>query len=680
MLKYLIYDTETTGKDIIHDKPFFVSYAFVDEHLNMYDKNYFYINGTSVHDIENKNKFDTALQEVSTIVGANIKFDVHMLLNAGYNFKLFENKNYIDIEVLARLTINNDLQSDPKFSVALKKLGAKYLGVNCADEEHILKTELSALISKHKEGMLNYFKQHNVWDNTLTRSKETAVINKIYNNWFKCYDEFPLLNTYRKDYLKQYPAPTYADISNLKDYGLNDAVITHGLFKLFYPKIVPLQQIETLVRISEATIPLLVMERQGMVLDMQRLLNDRAVLKKEFESIHIIDPRTNTEINIGQNAKLKELYSYEAGVEVASADKKARSYILDKSPSAANAEYLSKISKYLTTYVSRMLATAHLDNGEYKVYTQYNLAGTITGRLSSDFQQFPKEPLTLRDGTVINIRSWFKVPNGSKYMFYFDYSQLELRLQCEWTAIIGDGKPDKNMARAFIPLDCHKVGNDYYLDEDPNTKWEPTDLHALTAKHAFPNVTKDDPNWSHYRSLGKRTNFAVNYGASPAKISEALDVDMDTAQRLVDGYKHAFAGVVAFGKWLNSRVHYSPSTPNLFLRRYYSINKHQLQNWLVQGSGADLLLIKLRALYNYIKLHKNWHFMITVHDEVGFVCDDTDIPTLIKEIKEIKEIMYHKLTAIEIISDVEYTTTNWGAKKDWYEDQFIQEQSKNNIA
>lgn len=87
------------------------------------------------------------------------------------------------------------------------------------------------------------------------------------------------------------------------------------------------------------------------------------------------------------------------------------------------------------------------------------------------------------------------------------YSQLELRLQCEWTNLI-NGSPDTNMARAFMPYRCTEVNGKYYLDEDPNTEWTPTDLHAMTAKLAFPNIDENHPDWKHYRSLGKRCNFA----------------------------------------------------------------------------------------------------------------------------------------------------------------------------
>jgi DNA polymerase I-like protein with 3'-5' exonuclease and polymerase domains len=145
-----------------------------------------------------------------------------------------------------------------------------------------------------------------------------------------------------------------------------------------------------------------------------------------------------------------------------------------------------------------------------------------------------------------------------------------------------------------------------------------------------------------------------------------LKVDFSTAQALVNGYKKAFAGVVAFGAWIKRRVYITDNVPNLLLRRYYSRNKHQLQNWLVQGSGADILLLKLREIFDYIKNKPHWKFMITVHDEIGFVCGDINKEQLNQEVKDIQKIMTHSMSAVDIISDVEYTTTKWSEKDEWH--------------
>jgi DNA polymerase I len=661
MIKYFIYDTETTGLNIIKDKPFLYVYGIVDDKLNLVEEGLFNINNK-----KERTKFHQYLSTIDTIVGHNIKFDIHMAINDGFDPALFADKNYIDTSVLARLVISHDIQSEGTFSVALKKLGVRYLGIDSADEERQLKAELSRLTMEHKNNMKAHFVMENLWDFSKTSTEQTKTINEIYNSWNKVFHNYKHLSKARKYFLDHNPAPTYADCSNVETYARTDIKLTHGLLKLWYPLAVKLQQVPTLKRISAATFPLVLMERLGLSVNLNQLIKDRNEILKELKVTKILDPRTLEEVKIGQHAKLKEIYEYESGLMLSSADKNTRSEIEAVSPSARTANYLAKMEKYLSTYITGILNKLQHINGEYKVYTQYNLAGTVTGRLSSDFQQFPKEPLVLENGYEVNIRSWFIVPKQSKYMFYFDYSQMELRLQCEWTNIV-NGQPDINLARAFTPYKCIQVGDDYFLEEDPSKIWEPTDLHGLTAKLAFPGITEADLDWKHYRSLGKRTNFAVNYGAAAPKIQEALKVDYPTAKALVDGYKKAFAGVVQFGKWINNRVYVTDNIPNLLLRRYYSRNKHQLQNWLVQGSGADILLEKIKEVYDYIKDKPHWNFMITVHDELGLTCDDIPNDQLKLEVEHIRQLLCYKLSAVDITADVEYTTTCWSEKQDWKE-------------
>ena len=86
---------------------------------------------------------------------------------------------------------------------------------------------------------------------------------------------------------------------------------------------------------------------------------------------------------------------------------------------------------------------------------------------------------------------------------------------------------------------------------------------------------------------------------------------------------------------------------------------------LVQGSGADLLLLKLQEVNDYIKDKPHWKFMITIHDEIGFVCADIPEALLIKEVEEIKQLLGYSLSNVDIIADVEVTTTSWSAKEDW---------------
>lgn len=234
MIKYLIYDTETVSDNLdtddinIHDhKPFMVSYVVADEKLNIVHQDYFYLTDKIKEQV-----FNYYLGAAPTIVGANIKFDVHMLLNHGYPKHAFADKHYIDVQVLARLCINSDTQTDASFRIGLKALAVKYLGVDSNAEERMLKAELSQLKSKHKLLMKDYFISLGLWDTSLSSTNATKVINEIYDNWFKSYHKYSKFTTARKQFFRKYPRPSYKDCNNVKTYAMTDAILTYKLFKL----------------------------------------------------------------------------------------------------------------------------------------------------------------------------------------------------------------------------------------------------------------------------------------------------------------------------------------------------------------------------------------------------------------------------------------------------------------
>ena len=150
--------------------------------------------------------------------------------------------------------------------------------------------------------------------------------------------------------------------------------------------------------------------------------------------------------------------------------------------------------------------------------------GTVTGRVSSDLQQQPKEALTDKEGNeVFHPRKAFLADEGWNLIF-MDFSQMELRVQAYYTLLLKEG--DLNLCRAYIPLNCRStVTGELYDYKDPEcvkrwnsgewvhnedgVVWEPIDLHAVTTFKAFPFLNNDPnhPEFKHYRTIGKRCNF-----------------------------------------------------------------------------------------------------------------------------------------------------------------------------
>lgn len=723
MPNYLFFDTETDGLHIINNRPF--SYQ-----LGHLKDSPIYLDVTT----SNTKKIIAELSKPDTwLIGHNIKFDCHMLINVGVPIKLFKDIHIVDTMFMARLAIDHDEQvGNPKFrkppiNLALKKLAEKYLGVGSRDEEAQVKEEFKKLNTKHKLEYKLFL------TDLLGKPPTTEFLNKHYS--FKesdliasdyMYDISIIAAT--KDWFIKNPFPTYRDIPDyiLKPYALKDIILTRSLFLKFLDAIKSKHQLDVFIRESKAMYPLLLMEREGLVIDKEtamlkykELFHTRKVLNVIHAPVTLLKPGAlpvveyfelttpshkshqvifdkesgmyleykksdilvleGDRINTKSSPQMMALYSYETGKPILKADKATREEIIDLSPSAKKIQLLRPLDKIIDTYLTRLINEPVLINDEWRLFGTYNnldnsyneeddTAGTVTGRLSSDLQQFPKEPLKADDGSeIINIRKLFIKPKDAYAMMYFDMSQLELRLQTIWSAVI-DGTPDIVMARGFGPYQCHERFNEdgtslgWFLNESPDTPWEPTDFHSATAYEAFGDLPDYADNKKHYRSLGKRANFAIGYGASKWKLVESLKVSEARAIKLIDGWKKAYVGLTHMEYYLRGATRVSEFQTNLFGRRYYTREVHKLKNWLVQGSGGDLLKIFLARLVPFVTKYPHWKLMLTVHDEIDFVL--TKEPTK-EEVQKVLDIMYYTAGGIEVTSDAEITYTSWAEQSDF---------------
>lgn len=718
MPNFVFLDTETDGLHIINSKPFSFQYSHLKDAP-------VYLKATPA----NLAKVVAELSRPDTwLIGHNIKFDCHMLINMGVPITLFKSIVLVDTMFMARLAINHEDQIGnvkfrvPPMSLALKKLAEKYLGADSREEEIQVKEAFKKLKTIHK---LNY--KMFLLD-LLSRTPTTEELNNYYNvteadliasNF--SYDLEVIEQS--KVWFEENPHPTYKDIPEyvMKPYASKDIILTKGLFIRFLDAIKSKDQMKVFKRESLALYPLLLMEREGLVIDketakekykelfaMRKKLNviiapvtilkssaepvaiykELSAPKPKLKSNKVIEDRaTGTfveykgsdvimiegeQVNTRSSSQMAALYSYETKLVITKADKTTRESIMDISPSARKIQMLRPLDKMIDTYLYRLINEPILVGDEWKLYGTYNnlqnsydentdSTGTVTGRLSSDLQQFPKEPLKDKDDNeIVNIRRLFIKPKAAYAMMYFDMSQLELRLQTIWSAII-DGTPDIVMARGFGPYNCHEQFKDgeskgWFLNEDPKTKWEPTDFHSATAHEAFHTQPDYEKNKAHYRSLGKRANFAIGYGASKWKLIDSLKITESEAESLIKGWKKAYVGLTHIESYLRKVTRVGEYQTNLFGRRYYTREVHKLKNWLVQGSGGDLLKIFLARLVSFVEKYPHWKLMLTVHDEIDFVLMKE--PTQ-EEVKELLSLMQYTAGGIDVTAEAEITYTSW---------------------
>lgn len=275
-------------------------------------------------------------------------------------------------------------------------------------------------------------------------------------------------------------------------------------------------------------------------------------------------------------------------------------------------------------------------------------------------------------------------------MYFLDFSQVELRMQSHYTLAFGG---DVNLCRAYAPFKCvhYRTGEIYdYKDEQerkrwdekqedgkssawliPETKepWVETDVHSATTINALTIMgidhTKLSPKeFKKWRSKGKMTNFLRNYGGSARACAEQLEVTLEEATALVNGYTKAFPLVITYQNKVIEQMQRKGYCINMSGRRYYVANsdKHyKVTNYLIQGSCADDLKKKMIQINTFLTENKyKTRMLLCVHDELIFEVYDGEEFIIPK----IKEIMEHAPDVmIPIIAEVEKSNTCWADKK-----------------
>lgn len=550
----IFFDTETTGLNIKYDLPFLLPWGFMDKYNDAYiycvdvDKNKHLFKQTALTLIK--------LAKDQGLVGHNIKYDIHMLNNIGVETP--DDINYIDTMVLIRLAHDALTVANGGPPLGLKEYATKYIDRSAKDNEHEVKYERTKLSKELNTKLKNalykidkkwtmdyldkYFKDvlHSV--DTLEEPVKTA-----YKEWYKTVpDEIKINMTLGRVESDDIP---YSLLPReiLIEYAMFDIVWTMEVYLQCRPAVEARGNEEALRR-ELCLIPALVrMEACGFQIDeeyVRQVTKDLAeyLAHQRQELFNLIGEK----INVGQHAKIKEILNdkYKLNVEATGKEDLDRIYdeLKHKQPESDVVKFIGLIQelrtleKWYATYLLRFVR--ELDRGHNRVYTQINQVGTVSGRVTSDFQQFPKYGINKADGTpLFHPRRMIVKSDGYKGIAYLDYSQVELRLQAMYTILCGE--PDLNLCRAYMPYQCYRIVDDgsigcdlyqyhyeefdyknkehlahaydwdWYLKEDTTKKWTPTDVHAATTSVAFPDI---DPASEEFKKLrgkvGKRVNFA----------------------------------------------------------------------------------------------------------------------------------------------------------------------------
>jgi DNA polymerase-1 len=663
------FDTETDTKidmskrdasniDIMHDRPFLLQYGF-NKDVYLHD---FRIG----EDFKNKalECFNECVERSKLALGHNVKFDINMLQNVGYEW---HTDNVCDTMSIARLGLESKCEREGGHSMGLKPLASRLLGSNYSSAGKELDEAL-----------------RDIWEDKLRLLakllKPYGISRRQINDTLK--DVTGSLDTYSEEVQNIWynwninSRVSYADVNKelLYKYSAVDVILVLELTKLLLPVVVDKCQMPVLKREMQLIMPLVRMERTGYTVDKNYLIRCKQALIFEVNAIKEINYGICGEyIAPNQHQAIKDMLLKKFGYTLESTDKNKMHIAIQMDKSMPeevkkyldNVMYLRTLEKWIATYINPMLYRLNAF-GDTKVYTMYNPNGAVSGRFTSNFQQFPKNAIysKLGDFELFHPRKMFVVDKDYPEMAYIDYSQVELRLQAEYTYHCTNGYGDINMIRAYKPFRCYSEGDKWYHEED-GTEWKGIDLHTQSTTMAFPDVDVNSPEFKKLRYIGKRVNFALIYGASLRKVQEAVaDADPEIVAKLYNGFHQRFKDVATYGKWVSSQwVNNGGYVTNLLGRRYYlndSKDIYKLNNYLIQGSAADAIKTVIIRIDKMLREggYKS-RLQGCIHDELC-VCVAEGEHDVIYKIQWLMENTVK--TFVPIVAEIEVTNTTWADK------------------
>jgi len=695
-------DTETTGLHIISATPFLFQCGFI--HPNMKE------GYTFVVDLERQpllakaviQAWNTLAKDFDLILGHNIKFDLHMLINAGLPYL---HENVSDTMFYIRYAHDALAPKNGGVPLGLKEYTARFIDPNAKYHEHLIRHEQSAIAKElnlrlkmrlrecgappARYGGKSYtltILQDIFKDATVDVQDLPEAIQSEYLAWLQHDIPIYLQNKVTGLVTKDMIPYNLLNRKNIIAYAHKDIIYTLEIYLQLHDT-VRLRENEIGLQIENSLIfPLLEMERVGFKTDKAYLKECRQKMKtyirQRRQKLYDLAGR---ELKINQHELIKRILTEDFGVEVQSTSTeeldRLRNTLIRQHTNPEVVEFievvqeLRTLEKWYSTYILRFLQDLQQTD---RLYTTINQVGTISGRVTSDFQQFPKHPITTIDGEELFHPRKMIIPTGGDYdaIVYLDYSQIELRFQAFYTILVGD--PDLNLCRAYMPYRCHKKdgtkfdftnithitawNQEWYLDEDPEIQWTPTDVHGVMAT-TISGLTPEDEGFDEIRQIGKRTNFAKNYGATRRRIREMFPEKSEAEITKIDSaYYKAFPGVETYHQYCKDRANNYSYTTNLFGIKYYNVSGHKLINLLIQGSAAYYLKLKIRELYDYCKANNiKTRWQMQVHDDLSWERHKADPLNVFFDFKQIMETWPD--TYVPVVAEMECTTTTWANKQ-----------------
>jgi DNA polymerase-1 len=364
------------------------------------------------------------------------------------------------------------------------------------------------------------------------------------------------------------------------------------------------------------------MELRGLQLDLEWYEQQKIRLENEIFAFKVNAELYKPGLNISSAQQLNRYFFDELGLSTYGLTKNKTGYCLDKNalPLLKGKHpvcdivlgYRSSV-KTLGTYINGVLKRLNHRTGY--LHTEYNMIGTVTGRLSSANPNSQNFSVEMREGIIARPGHVF---------LSIDYSGCEYRIlthlsKCKHmiNEYLNGGDAHTAVCRLFFPT------------RDPKEKWKGS---------------------RNYRFFGKTLNFSIVYGQSESQTADATGMTVAEVQDLYAKYWRSLPEIKQFMiDTYKQAVAYGYTETIMGRRRYYSftdefyINQkgrhwkdvilkmpkdnhkddaevfRQAGNARIQGSNADITKMAMIETTKYIKENNlRTHLMLQIHDELMF--------------------------------------------------------------
>ncbi len=441
-------------------------------------------------------------------------------------------------------------------------------------------------------------------------------------------------------------------IQKATEYAAEDADVTLRLWQVLKARLPAEHMTRVYETLERPLIPVLArMEREGISIDRAMLARLSGEFAQEAMGLEEeIRQLAGEPLNPGSPKQLGDILFGKMGLAEAVGAKKTKTGAW--STSASVLEDLAElghalpqkilewrqVAKLRSTYTDAL--PSYVNAETRRVHTNYALAATTTGRLSSSEPNLQNIPIRTEEGRKIR-RAFIAAP-GHK-LVSADYSQIELRLLAE----IAD-----------IPALKDAFGNGL-------------DIHAMTASEMFGVPIAGMP--GEVRRRAKAINFGIIYGISAFGLANQLGIPREEAGAYIKKYFERFPGIRAYMDATRESCRRNGYVTTIFGRKCHypdikasnpsvrSFNERAAINARLQGSAADIIRRAMIRMDDALaKERLAARMLLQVHDELIFEVPEGEVEPTLRLVKHVMEEAPKPAVALSVPLQVDARAAdNW---------------------